>query len=77
MKKRAILIVSVLLAFCLLFSGCGIDGSNPQGTGPSQITSTTSSNSSGSYSRTTNYSNGRATSTSTTYSNGHTIIRKK
>ena len=43
MKKRAILIVSVLLAFCLLFSGCGIDGSNPQGTGPSQITSTTSS----------------------------------
>ena len=43
MKKRAILIVSVLLAFCLLFSGCGIDGSNPQGTGPSQITSGTSS----------------------------------
>ena len=43
MKKRAILIVSVLLAFCLLFSGCGIDGSNPQGTGPSQITSSTSS----------------------------------
>ena len=43
MKKRAILIVSVLLAFCLLFSGCGIDGSNPQGTGPSQITSCTSS----------------------------------
>ena len=43
MKKRAILIVSVLLAFCLLFSGCGIDGSNPQGTGPGQITSSTSS----------------------------------
>lgn len=43
MKKRAILIVSVLLAICLLFSGCGIDGSNPQGTGPSQITSSTSS----------------------------------
>ena len=43
MKKRLILIVSVLLAFCLLFSGCGIDGSNPQGTGPSQITSSTSS----------------------------------
>ena len=43
MKKRALLIVSVLLAFCLLFSGCGIDGSNPQGTGPSQITSSTSS----------------------------------
>ena len=43
MKKRAILIVSVLLAFCLLFSGCGIDGSNPQGTGPSQITNSTSS----------------------------------
>ena len=43
MKKRAILIVSVLLAFCLLFSGCGIDGSNPQGTGPSEITSSTSS----------------------------------
>ena len=43
MKKRAILIVSVLLAFCLLFSGCGIDGSNPQGTGPSQTTSGTSS----------------------------------
>lgn len=41
MKKRTILIVSVLLAFCLLFSGCGIDGSNPQGTGPSQITSST------------------------------------
>lgn len=43
MKKRAILIVSVLLAICLLFSGCGIDGSDPQGTGPSQITSSTSS----------------------------------
>lgn len=43
MKKRAILIVSVLLAICLLFSGCGIDGSNPQGTGPSQTTSSTSS----------------------------------
>jgi len=43
MKKRAILIVSFLLAICLLFSGCGIDGSNPQGTGPSQITSSTSS----------------------------------
>ena len=43
MKKRAILIVSVLLAICLLFSGCGIDGSNPQGTGPSQITNSTSS----------------------------------
>ena len=43
MKKRAILIVSVLLAICLLFSGCGIDGSNPQGTGPRQITSGTSS----------------------------------
>lgn len=43
MKKKAILIVSVLLAFCLLFSGCGIDGSNPQGTGLSQITSGTSS----------------------------------
>ena len=43
MKKRAILIVSVLLAICLLFSGCGIDGSNPQGTGPSQITGSTSS----------------------------------
>ena len=43
MKKKAILIVSVLLAFCLLFSGCGIDGSNPQGTGPSQITNSTSS----------------------------------
>jgi len=43
MKKRAILIVSVLLAICLLFSGCGIDSSNPQGTGPSQITSGTSS----------------------------------
>ena len=41
MKKRAILIVSVLLAICLLLSGCGIDGSNPQGTGPSQITSGT------------------------------------
>ena len=43
MKKRAILIASVLLAICLLFSGCGIDSSNPQGTGPSQITSSTSS----------------------------------
>ncbi len=43
MKKRAILIVSVLLAICLLFSGCGIDSSDPQGTGPSQITSSTSS----------------------------------
>lgn len=43
MKKRAILIVSALLAICLLFSGCGIDGFNPQGTGPSQITSGTSS----------------------------------
>ena len=43
MKKRAILIVSVLLAICLLFSGCGIDSINPQGTGPSQITSGTSS----------------------------------
>ena len=43
MKKRLILIVSVLLAVCLLFSGCGIDGSDPQGTGPSQITSSTSS----------------------------------
>ena len=43
MNKRAILIVSVILAFCLLFSGCGFDGSNPQGTGPSQITSSTSS----------------------------------
>ena len=43
MKKRAILIVSVLLAICLLFSGCGIDGSSPQGTDPSQITSSTSS----------------------------------
>lgn len=43
MKKRAILIVSVLLAICLLFSGCGIDGSNPQGTGPSLTTSGTSS----------------------------------
>ena len=43
MKKRAILIVSVLLAICLLFSGCGIDGSNPQMTGPSQTTSSTSS----------------------------------
>ena len=43
MKKRSILIVSVLLAICLLFSGCGIDSSDPQGTGPSQITSSTSS----------------------------------
>ena len=43
MKKRAILIVSALLAICLLFSGCGIDGFNPQGTGPSQTTSGTSS----------------------------------
>lgn len=43
MKKRAILIVSVLLAICLLFSGCGINTSDPQGTGPSQITSNTSS----------------------------------
>ena len=42
MKKRLILIVSVLLAICLLFSGCGIDGSNPHGSGPSQITSSTS-----------------------------------
>ena len=43
MKKRAIPIASVLLAICLLFSGCGIDSSNPQGAGPSQITSSTSS----------------------------------
>lgn len=43
MKKRAIPIASVLLAICLLFSGCGIDSSNPQGTDPSQITSSTSS----------------------------------
>lgn len=43
MKKRAILIVSAILALCLLFSGCGFDGSNPQGTGPGQITSSTSS----------------------------------
>ena len=42
MKKRAILLISVLLAICLLFSGCVIDSSNPQGTEPSQITSSTS-----------------------------------
>ncbi len=42
MKKRSILLISVLLAICLLFSGCGIDGSSPQGTGPSQITSSSS-----------------------------------
>ena len=43
MKKRAILIVSVLLAMCLLFSGCGLNTTDPYGTGTSQITSNTTS----------------------------------
>ncbi len=43
MKKRVILIVSVLLAICMLFSGCGLDTTDPQGMGTSQTTSSTTS----------------------------------
>lgn len=43
MKKRGTLILSLLLAVSLLLSSCGIDSSDPQGTGTSQITSSTSS----------------------------------
>ncbi len=43
MKKRVILIVSVLLAICMLFSGCGLDTTDPQEAGSSQITNTITS----------------------------------
>ena len=42
MKKRSILIVSLLLAICMLFSGCGLDTTEPDESGQSQISSTTS-----------------------------------
>ena len=44
MKKRIILIVSVLLAFCLLLSGCGLDTIDPLGAETSQTTSSITSN---------------------------------
>lgn len=43
MKKRVILIASVLLAICMLFSGCGLDTTVPQETGTSRTTSSTTS----------------------------------
>ncbi len=43
MKKRSILIVSLLLAFCMLFSGCGLDATEQKGTEANQLTSSTTS----------------------------------
>lgn len=43
MKKQTILIVSLLLSICILFSGCSLDGTEPQGNETNQITSSSTS----------------------------------